>query len=84
MPLPSPTAIVSPRLTIRLVAAADLPDLLFVNSDDAVARHLPYATWQTPSDADAWFERMRALGAAGTALQFVICNTASGQGSAVA
>ena len=79
MPSPSATTIVSPRLTIRLVTAADLPGLLVVNGDAAVTRHLPYATWQTLSDADAWFERMRVLGDAGTAWQFVICDTATGQ-----
>ena len=79
MPLPAPSPIVSPRLTIRLVSAADLPSLFVVNSDDQVTRYLPYPSWQTSADGDAWLARMRALGDAGTALQFVICNTASGQ-----
>jgi len=79
MPLIAPLPIVSPRVTIRLVSAADLPGLLAVNGDDHVTRHLPYPSWQTLADGEAWLARMRALGDAGTALQFVICNTASGQ-----
>ena len=79
MPLLAPPPIVSPRLTLRLVSAADLPGLLAVNGDDRVTRHLPYASWQTPADGEAWLARMRALGDAGTALQFVICDSASRQ-----
>lgn len=79
MPLIAPSPIVSPRLTIRLVSAADLPGLLAVNGDDLVTRHLPYASWKSPADGEAWLARMRAPIDAGTALQFVICNTASGQ-----
>ncbi len=79
MPLIAPSPIVSPRLTIRLVDAADLPGLLAVNGDDHVTRHLPYASWQSLADGEAWLARMRVLGEAGGALQFVICDTASGQ-----
>ena len=79
MPLPTPLPIASHRLTIRLVVAADLPGLFVVNGDDAVTQRLPYPTWQTPADGEAWLARMRALADAGTALQFVVCDTASGQ-----
>lgn len=79
MPLPAPTAITSPRLTIRLVTAADLPGLLIVNGDDAVTKHLPYATWQTLSEGEAWLARVDCLHEAGSALQFVIVDIATGQ-----
>lgn len=60
------------RLTLRPVDVADLDDLLAVNGDPAVTRHLPYATWQNADDAQAWLVRMRALEAAGTASQCVL------------
>lgn len=62
----------TPRLTLRPVAAADLPDLLEVNGDPQVTRFLPYATWQSLQDGQAWFERMAALGASGTGRQLVV------------
>ncbi len=79
MPLAAPLPITTARLTIRIVEAADLPGLLTVNGDDLVTRHLPYPSWQTLADGDAWLARMRTLRDAGGALQFVICDTASGQ-----
>lgn len=79
MPLPTPSPIASPRLTIRLVTAADLPGLFVVNGDAAVTQHLPYATWQTLADGEAWLVRMHTLGEAGSTLQFVVCDSASGQ-----
>ena len=79
MPLPTPSPIASPRLMIRLVTAADLPGLFVVNGDAAVTQHLPYATWQTLADGEAWLVRMHTLGEAGSTLQFVVCDSASGQ-----
>jgi [ribosomal protein S5]-alanine N-acetyltransferase len=79
MPLLAPPPINTARSTVRLVEAADLPGLLTVNGDDLVTRHLPYASWQSLADGEAWLARMRAPIDAGTALQFVICDTASGQ-----
>lgn len=67
------------RLTLRRVAAGDLGDLLVVNGDDAVTRFLPYATWHTAADAQAWFERMNALQAAGGTAQYVIEHRALGR-----
>lgn len=66
----------TPRLTLRPVAAADLPDLLEVNGDPQVTRFLPYATWQSLQDGQAWFERMAALGASGTGRQLVVVRRA--------
>lgn len=60
------------RLAIRRVERGDLPDLLVVNGDDAVTRYLPYATWRSLADGEAWFERMAALQAAGGTAQYVI------------
>ena len=72
MPLGTPQHIESIRLIIRLVEQTDLPDLMLVNGDQEVTRFLPYPTWQSLTDAEAWFERMSRAQAAGTALQFVI------------
>lgn len=79
MPLQAPIHIESSRLVIRTVEAADLPDLLAVNGDDAVTRHLPYATWQSLDDGKAWLERMNKLAAAGTGAQLVLVEKASGR-----
>ncbi|MCE9658444.1 MAG: GNAT family N-acetyltransferase [Burkholderiales bacterium] len=64
-------------MRVRLLAESDLPALFAVNSDEAVTSMLPYATWQTPADAEAWFGRMAALQATGLALQFVVAEKAS-------
>lgn len=60
------------RLTIREITAADLPDLQAVNGDPEVTRFLPYATWKSEEDAQAWLARMQALAESGTGRQFVI------------
>ena len=72
MPLSAPAPIPTERLTVRQLASADLPALLEVNGDNAVTRFLPYATWQSLTDADAWFARMEAMQATGTGIQFVV------------
>lgn len=72
MPLPKPPPIETTRLHVRLVTPADLPDLMVVNGDTAVTHHLPYATWQTLADAQAWFDRAMAQQATGTAWQLVL------------
>src|SRR5262249_8132105 len=72
MPLRTPVAIQTARLIVRPVAAADLPDLLNVNGDDEVTRFLPYPSWRSLADAQAWFERMSILGARGESAQYVI------------
>lgn len=68
----------STRLLVRLVTEADLPALLTVNSDDAVTRYLPYASWRGLEDARNWYTRMNGLQAAGSALQFAILERRSG------
>lgn len=79
MPLPALAPIRCPRLTVRPVAAADLPDLPAVNGDDEVTRFLPYATWRGLDDARAWLARMEALPAAKGAQQLVIARRADGR-----
>ncbi len=65
------------RLTVRAVRAADLDDLLQVNSDDTVTRYLPYSSWEGPDDGRAWLHRMQALetGASGRQLVLVLKDT---------
>lgn len=77
MPLSTPPVIESERLLIRIVAEGDLPSLLTVNGDPQVTKFLPYAAWQSLSDAHAWFERMAGIQATGNALQFVIAQRPS-------
>ncbi len=72
MPLRTPVAIDTERLVVRPVVAADLPALLAVNGDDEVTRFLPYPSWRSLADAQAWFERMSILGARGESAQYVI------------
>ena len=72
MPLAPITEILSPRLRVRPIAATDLPDLFAVNGDPEVTRFLPYATWQTAADGEAWFARIQSLDAGGTSQQLVV------------
>ena len=76
--MPLGNSLESTRLLIRLVTEADLPALLTVNSDDAVTRYLPYASWRGSEDARNWFTRMSALQAAGAALQSAILKRGTG------
>ena len=78
MPLTAPPAIASARLHVRLVAEVDLPALMQVNGDDEVTRFLPYSTWGSMTDAEAWYERMSGIQACGSALQFVIIEKQTG------
>jgi [ribosomal protein S5]-alanine N-acetyltransferase len=73
------TAIVTPRLTLRLVREDDLPSLLEMNADDAVTRYLPYDSWRGMADAQAWLARAQARLAAGEAWQFVMALRGSGR-----
>jgi RimJ/RimL family protein N-acetyltransferase len=77
MPFATPEPIEAERVRVRLLAESDLPALYEVNSDEAVTRLLPYATWTSAADADAWFKRMETIQATGLALQFVIAEKAS-------
>ena len=74
MSLVAPDPIASARLVVRPVAESDLAALLMVSGDDQVTSFLPYATWQSMVDAEAWYQRMLTLQAGGTALQFVVAD----------
>lgn len=78
MPLVLVDPIESARLLIRPVADADLPALLEVNSDPEVTALLPYATWSSLADGEAWYRRMTAMQATGLALQLAVVSKASG------
>ncbi len=69
----------SERLLLRIVERGDLPDLLEINSSDEVTRYLPYGTWNTPSDGEAWYERVVTRHSEGTAMQLVVVDKRSGR-----
>ena len=77
MPLSPPHTIESSRLLLRIVEESDLPALLRINGDDEVTRFLPYSTWTSIDDGQAWLARCHALAAQSTALQFVVLEKAS-------
>lgn len=79
MPFTAPQSIESSRTRLRIVEASDLPALLRVNGDDEVTRYLPYATWLSQADAQAWYERIVKAQGSGTALQFAVIEKASDQ-----
>ena len=72
VPLVAPAPIDTERLAVRLVDDSDLPALLEVNSSEEVTALLPYATWRSAADAEAWLRRMRVIEATGLAFQFVV------------
>ena len=78
MPLTAPNPIESERLLVRLVSKSDLPALLEVNSNHEVTALLPYATWNSMADAEAWLQRMKGIQATGLALQFVLVLKSTG------
>jgi ribosomal-protein-alanine N-acetyltransferase len=78
MPLVAPDLIESARLLIRPIAASDLPALLEVNSNAEVTALLPYPTWSSLADGEAWYQRMSSLQATGLALQFVVVSKTTG------
>jgi RimJ/RimL family protein N-acetyltransferase len=79
MPLTLASPLLTERLQLRLPQATDLPDLLRINGDDAVTQFLPYASWQTLADGQAWLDRMTRLCADGASLQLVIAARNTGQ-----
>ena len=72
MTLPPFDTVRSARLVVRGITDADLGDLHEVNGDPEVTRFLPYPTWQTAADGQAWLQRMRAIEAAGSGQQLVV------------
>ena len=65
--------LLSERLLLREIRHADLQPLYAVHSVEAVNRYLPYTTWQSAADGEAWWQRVTARMDEGTALQFAIC-----------
>ena len=74
MPLSVPDPIDTPRLIVRPVTESDLPALLDVNGNEEVTRYLPYATWRSMADAEAWYQRMSGIQATGLARQLVVAS----------
>jgi RimJ/RimL family protein N-acetyltransferase len=72
MAIPTINPIVTARLTIRRVTVNDLTNLFEINGDEQVTLFLPYVTWQSMKDSEAWLNRMEALAAGGTGVQLVI------------
>jgi RimJ/RimL family protein N-acetyltransferase len=72
MPMPTVARVPSQRVSLRPVAPPDLPALLAINGDPQVTRFLPYATWESLDDGEAWLDRMQALAATGTGQQLVV------------
>ncbi len=75
MPLPAAIATLNlqtPRLQLRGVETADLDALHAVNGDPEVTRFLPYDTWRSAADGEAWLARMQALQQTGTGTQLVV------------
>lgn len=79
MPFPRVTRLGAPRVSLRPVAAADLPQLLEVNGDAQVTRYLPYPAWHSHDDARAWLARMTALASLATAQQLVLARRTDGR-----
>lgn len=79
MPLEDLGPLSTARIVIRPVDDTDLADLLAVNGDPQVVRHLPYVAWRSPADAQAWLGRMRALEASGSGRQFVLAGRDGGR-----
>ena len=63
----------SERLVLRKICKEDLTPLHAVHSVPAVNRYIPYKTWQTKEDAEAWWQRVSGRMEEGNALQFAIC-----------
>lgn len=74
----TPPDLETPRLRVRPVAEPDLASLMAVNGDDQVTRFLPYATWRSMDDAQAWYKRIVGMQEAGAAIQLVAADKASG------
>ncbi|PLW67078.1 GNAT family N-acetyltransferase [Pseudohalioglobus lutimaris] len=69
----------SAHLTLRPILKSDLTDLMQVNGDSEVTRFLPYPTWESEKDAQAWWVRMEERMSTGTAKQFVIHHPEDGK-----
>lgn len=66
------------RLAIRPVIQTDLEPVYAIHSEKQVNQYLPYETWQSWSDALAWYERVEKRRGEEDAEQFVIINKSDG------
>ena len=66
----------TPRLRVRPLEDRDLGPLMAVNGDPEVTKFLPYKTWASLDDAQAWRDRMRGLEAGGGTVQMVVARKA--------
>lgn len=66
MSLDALDALSTDRVVVRPVHPGDIADLLAMNGDAEVVRHLPDGPWRSHSDGQAWLERMRGFQQAGT------------------
>jgi RimJ/RimL family protein N-acetyltransferase len=73
----TPPDLETPRLRVRPVAESDLAALMAVNGDDQVTRFLPYETWRSMDDAQAWYKRIAGMQEAASAIQLVAVDKAS-------
>jgi RimJ/RimL family protein N-acetyltransferase len=62
----------SARFILRLPGEHDLPALFGIFSEPSVTRYLPYVTWSSMADADAWLARARKRLLEREAIQLVI------------
>jgi ribosomal-protein-alanine N-acetyltransferase len=67
------------RLEMRIVEPRDLIGLIVVHADDDVTRFLPYDTWHTADDANAWYARNRGFHDDGKSRQFVMIERSDGR-----
>lgn len=72
MAFPGISRISAGRVVVRPVRRTDLPGLLEVNGDDEVTRFVPYPTWTSLADGEAWLGRVQGLVDSGAAQQLVI------------
>jgi len=72
-----PVRVETARLVVRPLADHDIDDLVDVIGDDEVTAYLPYVTWRTREDGDAWLARIRALEADDRARQYVFVDRES-------
>ena len=79
MPLAKPSPIETSRLQVRQVREDALSALLGINGDPEVTKFLPYPTWNSLTDGQAWFKRMQIIQEGGAALQFVVIDKHTGQ-----
>ena len=75
------TALLTPRLMIRLAQRDDLTALLALHSDAEITRYIPHMHWATRVDANLWFARVLERREQQSAVQCVIVKRATDEGT---